>query len=66
MNAASDGGYTALHAAAENGHVDVARILVESGANATAELESGHTPIDLARMAGKDEMLDYFRSIGAG
>ena len=64
VNAASDGGYTALHAAAENGHMEIARILVESGANKTAKLELGHTPIDLARLAGKDEILNYFRSIG--
>ena len=64
VNAASEGGYTALHAAAENGHVEIARILIESGADQTAKLESGEAPIDLARLAGKDEVLDYLRSIG--
>lgn len=36
VNARSDNGYTALHAAALNGHLDVAKLLVLQGANVSA------------------------------
>jgi ankyrin repeat protein len=40
--------YTALHAAAENGHVEVMRFLLERGADVNARLVSGQTPLDFA------------------
>lgn len=50
-------GYTALHAAAENGHLEVIRVLLEFGAIADLRLDSGETPVDLAKMAGKEDAM---------
>jgi len=47
---AGEEGYTALHAAAENGHPAVVQLLIEQGANVNARLQSGSraTPLELA------------------
>lgn len=41
-------GYTALHAAAQNGHLDVAEILIQHGANIEERNDDGDTPLMLA------------------
>jgi hypothetical protein len=50
INAGEDG-YTALHAAAENGHQAVVQLLIEQGADVNARLQGGDqaTPLDLAK-----------------
>ena len=55
VNAAGDGGYTALHAAAENNHVSVLIFLLECGADVEAKVESGETALDLAVVSGSKE-----------
>ena len=57
VNATSDGGYTALHAAAENNHVEIAQLLLKHGAEASAAVTSGETPSDLAALSGHHEMV---------
>lgn len=57
-------GYTALHGAAENGHLDVIRLLLEAGASVNPALNSGHTPVDLADLAGKPEAAALLREAG--
>ncbi|KAJ1489023.1 hypothetical protein T484DRAFT_1781279, partial [Baffinella frigidus] len=42
------GGGTPLHVAASKGHAAVVRALVKAGADVTAPLKSGHTPLDVA------------------
>ncbi|NQZ68548.1 MAG: ankyrin repeat domain-containing protein [Lentisphaeria bacterium] len=59
INAASDNAYTALHGAAENGHIEVLAILLKEGADVNAKLNSGQTPLDLARMAGQSEAFSF-------
>lgn len=54
VNLKGAGGYTALHAAALNNHVEVLRLLLDSGAEVSPRLESGETPLDLARLAGHE------------
>ena len=46
-NVAGPYGWTALHSACENGHIEVIRLLVENGADVTARLNTGKTPLDL-------------------
>jgi len=45
-------GRTPLHLAASRGHLDVARLLVESGADVDARSEFGYTPLHVAAMEG--------------
>jgi hypothetical protein len=42
-------GYKVLHVAAENGHVEVVKLLIGLGANSNAKLANGKTALDLAR-----------------
>ncbi|KAI9647517.1 hypothetical protein NHQ30_003902 [Ciborinia camelliae] len=50
---------TPLHVASENGHVDVAKELVNRGANITAQTRSGCYPVNLACMKGHDKLALY-------
>jgi ankyrin repeat protein len=59
-------GYTALHAAAENGHLKVIQFLIGRGASLNPRVESGETPLDLATQAGQHKAVELLRSIGAG
>ena len=66
VNLKSENGYTALHAAAENGHLDVIRLLIEQGALIHARLDSGETPLELAKMAGQLDPVQLLSSRIAG
>lgn len=59
------GGYTAMHAAAENGHLTVIRLLAARGADLSLGVESGETPLDLAESAGQHAAAELLRSLGA-
>jgi ankyrin repeat protein len=48
VNHADADGYTALHAAAENGHAEVVKLLLAKGADRTKRA-TGKTPADLAK-----------------
>lgn len=65
MNIKGVGGYTAVHAAAENGHLAMLRLLIERGADLSPRLDSGQTPLDLATQAGQKPTADLLRSLGA-
>lgn len=59
-------GHTAMHAAAENGHMEVLRFLVSHGADINARLESGETPLMLAMLASEgSEVVAYLKALGA-
>jgi uncharacterized protein len=62
VNATSEGGYTALHAAAENNHTEIVRILLKHGANPNAQLENGVTPAEIAEHNGYLEVASILRS----
>lgn len=42
-------GYTALHDAIWQNNVEVAKVLIDAGANLTLKAHSGETPLDFAR-----------------
>ena len=63
VNSADDEGYSALHAAAENGYLDVVKLLVEKGAD--VQHKTQYTALELAEMAGHDDIVAYFKSIEA-
>ena len=45
---ANDGGYTSLHIAAWNGHLEIAKLLMVYGADLNARTNDGRLPIDVA------------------
>lgn len=61
VNSTDDEGYSALHAAAENGYLDVVKFLVENGAD--IHYKSAYTALELAKMAEQQEIVDYLQSI---
>ena len=65
VNIRGAGGYTAMHAAAENGHLAVLRFLLARGAELSPRLDTGETPLMLAQSAGQLQSVDLLRSLGA-
>ena len=61
VNQTDDEGYSALQAAAENGYLDVVKLLVEKGANIAYKGE--YTALQLAEMAEQDEIVAYLKSL---
>jgi ankyrin repeat protein len=54
VNARQHGGYTALHAAAQHGNVEMVRLLLSRGADATIRTDDERTAAGLARENGHD------------
>ena len=52
MNAKQHGGFTALHAAAQHGDAEMARLFISHGADPSLANDEGKTPEDLARSQG--------------
>ena len=63
--AAGDHGKTALHWAAELDHVDVARVLVDAGADLEARTLWGATPFDWAAVMGSVRVAELLLAGGA-
>jgi ankyrin repeat protein len=53
VNGRGEGGFTALHSAAQNGDEDLARLLLERGADPSIATEDGKLPADY----GLDDLL---------
>jgi hypothetical protein len=56
---------TALHAAAQAGQLDVARLLVDHGATPTVRDHQGKTPAELARLQEHWDVAAFLDSVGA-
>lgn len=63
VNAVGQDGYTAMHAAAENNHLEVLKFLVTHGGQVDAKVVSGKTPLDLARISGSTDAEEYLNSV---
>lgn len=61
VNQTDEEGYSALQAAAENGYLDVVKLLVSKGANVSYKGE--YTALQLAEMAEQTEIVDYLKSL---
>jgi ankyrin repeat protein len=64
-DAQQHGGWTALHAAAQNGDVLMASMLIESGATVNVRAENNQSPLDLALTKGHQDMVEYLELKGA-
>jgi ankyrin repeat protein len=62
-NATDPDGYSALHGAAENGHVYVVKLLLGRGARACVCTRDGLTPLDLAEMTDHDDVAALLRNL---
>ncbi|RKG39403.1 MULTISPECIES: ankyrin repeat domain-containing protein [Acinetobacter] len=61
VNQTDEEGYSALHAAAENGYLDVVKLLVEKGAD--VQHKTQYTALELAEMAGNEDVIIYLKSL---
>ncbi len=57
---------TGLHWAAELDHIDVARVLVDAGADITAKTSWGASPLEWAAWMGSKHVAEFLLSRGAG
>jgi uncharacterized protein len=67
LNSKDKAGYTALHFAAQNFHLNIAKILLESGVSVDPQDMHGNTPLWRATFnsKGKGEMIKLLLSYGA-
>lgn len=63
VNARGEGGYTAMHAAAENGHLAVLKLLLDHGGERSPRTDDGRTPLQLG--ARHPAIVSFLRSLGA-
>ncbi|HEX8915106.1 MAG TPA: ankyrin repeat domain-containing protein [Humisphaera sp.] len=61
VNAPGADGYTALHAAAENGHLAVVSPLLDRGADPRARVVNGQTSAELAELAEQQAAASLIR-----
>jgi|SRR6516225_8206041 ankyrin repeat protein len=64
VNLRGENGSSALHAAAENGYLQIIRLLLDNGATIDARLDTGQTPLDLAKLAGNTEAVHLLTEFG--
>ncbi|CAH2066719.1 unnamed protein product, partial [Iphiclides podalirius] len=66
VNTGDNAGYSPLHYAARNGHVNICTVLLKFGAKIDAETRCGKaTPLHKAAAAGKSNTVQYLLSCGA-
>jgi ankyrin repeat protein len=65
VNARQYGGWTPLHAAAQNGDILFARMLVEASADVNVRADNQQRPLDLALTKGQQAMVEFLEANGA-
>ena len=63
VNIQTSDGNTALHYAADKGHLGICKMLLASGARASLTNSNGNTPLDYAQSKGHHEVCELLRSI---
>ena len=54
----------ALHSAALSGHLELARVLLDGGADASARADDGLTPLEIAEAKGRTDVAALLRRHG--
>lgn len=62
INHRGENGITALHVATMQGHAHLAQVLLEHGADRTAQDDAGRTPYEIARQTNAVELLGILRT----
>lgn len=65
VNARQHGGYTALHAAAQHGAIDLIDLLLDHGADPGLPADDGRRAMDFARERGQAQAAEHLRARGA-
>ena len=65
ISVSSDDGSTPLHGASEGGRIEVARVLLEHGANVEVKDKKGRTPLDVASEGQREEIVKLLLEHGA-
>lgn len=63
VNQKDSQGCTALHWAADKGHLDIIKALIQHGADIQAKDTDGMTPEEYASLAGQKEVSAYFATL---
>jgi ankyrin repeat protein len=58
VNARQQHGWTPLHAAAQNGNLEIIEILLQNGADPSIKNEEGVTALDLARKQNRTDVVN--------
>jgi uncharacterized protein len=66
VNARQEGGFTALHAAAQSGNLGLLDLLLDSGADINAAASDGKTPLAIARESNKTDAAARLEQRGGG
>jgi hypothetical protein len=61
----NDDGWTPLHSASREGHVDIVELLIQHGADVNKQTNNQETPLHLASASGKLEILQLLVERGA-
>ncbi|MEP7352225.1 MAG: ankyrin repeat domain-containing protein [Acidobacteriota bacterium] len=64
-NAQQNGGWVAMHAAAQNGDLESAVHLLVNGADVSQRADNQQRPIDLALLKGQQDMVEFLEAHGA-
>src|SRR5579862_1650484 len=65
VNARQHGGWTAMHAAARNGDLEIAKTLLAAGADVAPRADNNQSPLDLALTEGRQSIVDFLEANGA-
>ena len=62
VNARQEGGWTALHAASQNGDVEMVRLLIAGGADVRARAENQQNSMDMALTKGHPAVVEVLEA----
>lgn len=65
VNATQNGGFTAMHEAAQQGSVSLIQMLLKAGADINSKTDKGATPLDVAIQHDRTQNAEFLRQHGA-